>query len=67
MSSSEPRCQARLEALYASLDQVNWSTIIYSANQPFSPNKNSLLQLLQTIKIRQPKAKPVTFGGYINT
>jgi len=41
--------------------------IFYGANRPYSSNKQGLLKLIQAVKARNPDAKLLTYGGYINT
>ncbi|EED34813.1 acyltransferase 3 [Luminiphilus syltensis NOR5-1B] len=60
-------CQKRIDALWESLESVEWSMVLYSSKSPFARNKTDILHILQTIKTRQPSVKIALMGGLIST
>ena len=60
-------CTDRLAHLYSAEFVNRVDVVAYSANKPFSVNKQSMLDVFNRMKSINPNLKIVTFGGYINT
>jgi hypothetical protein len=65
--TSSPKCQARLDRLVKTEFMADVDLILYSANKPFSPNKQIFLDLILRLKQNNPNARLITLGSYINT
>lgn len=66
-TSSEERCQQRLDTLFRSDFLQDIDVVVYAANRPYDSNKAIFLDMLTLAKQRNATLKVVTFGGYINT
>lgn len=65
--SSNQGCQARLDVFNRQGFAESLDYVVYAANQPFSSNKQSLLEMIRSIRSRNSDTRIVTIGGYINT
>jgi peptidoglycan/LPS O-acetylase OafA/YrhL len=59
-------CQQRLDALFSPRIIQTIDIIFYAANQPYSANKKTILDLLQSMLEQNPSLRLFTLGGYIN-
>ena len=66
-SASNADCQERLRALWESLDNTEWQSVIYSARKPYAQNKAPLVQILETIRAKSPGTKIVLTNDYLST
>ncbi|MEP6389160.1 MAG: acyltransferase family protein [Halioglobus sp.] len=65
--STSSACQDWLDALFDGGAASSIDVIVYGANRPYRSNKQSLLALVKAVKAKYPRAKLLTYGGYINT
>lgn len=60
-------CTDRLATLQSADFSKRIDAVAYSANKPFSGNKQNMIDILSKMKTLNPNLKIITFGGYINT
>ncbi|MAI90449.1 acyltransferase [Ponticaulis sp.] len=61
-------CQARLDALFDPEFVNQLDVVVYGANKPFDPNKNTLFTMMADLKdIHEGELPIILYGGYINT
>ena len=66
-SAERDTCADRFAKLQTPDFAKSIDVLVYSANKPFSGNKNMVVDVLSAMKAVNPDLKIVTFSGYINT
>jgi len=77
--SDNPDCQGRLNALEQSITAIPWQAVILSNRRPTGggstgplpaavlERKKALINIIATIKAKQPATKVIVFGDYLST